>query len=437
MAKTVEDAKVNVYIEWAQKVCRNLSEYNYILSIRDSYDKDLIITNVNLFLDVQSLLKIKTPHIDEVSFEKILEYVYLNRIYFDIWYEGYSFNHSFNEQLMIDAEIKRFIRLHFDSNGKKLNGSSMDKVVYWIKDGNALDPIVQTLKHYYDHKKMYDDSGIFLENLTCEAFLKLSEAKSFIVFKYSHMIQFKLTDEIRQEISSDPDLTKLFSKLVQDYIKNHKNAFNVELFDKTMSKIKNYNNRTREFLIQLSNSLNGFDFDIEVEQVKRDVETNRNLRIVVETEDLFIYQIADYETLRIYSSPHWCISRSLSQYERYISRGDMFYVVLQRNPTERFNYKTGVTMERNNYSFYIKHSFNYADAPNRSAIEKFVPLLQVGGLFSKMMAALFKKKKTERVENDEAPMPNMEVEGEHEEMVEDVMAEEDTRVQIMIPRRRA
>lgn len=407
------------YVEWAQKLCRNTDEYNFILSIKDNYDRTLIVTNANLFFEIQNLLKIKKPYIHELTFEKVLEYVYLNRIYYDIWYDGYYFHYSMNENLPNDAKIREFIRLHFDPTAKKLTGSSMDKVVYWIKEGYSLDSIVETLKHYYDHKKMYYDSNIFIENLTCDDFLKLSNSKQFIVFKHSYLIFKRLTEEMRVEITNNKNLYASFSKLVQDYIQFHKNELHMELFDKTLSKLSNFKNRTAEFIIQLSNSLQGFDFDMEVNQIKNDSLTNKYLKVIAENEDFFIYQILEYETLRIYSSPHWCISRSLTQFDRYISKGDSFYVLLQRNPVNRCDYKLGITVEKSKGHSVIKHSFNYADQPNRHTAQLYLQYFQNTTFFDKVFS-IFKKKKNNENENNENEAAIPMFHGEEEEEAEAV-----------------
>lgn len=380
------------YVEWTQKISRNIQEYNFLLSIKDTYDRSLIVTNANLFFEIQALLKTKSPYINEMTFEQLLEYVYSKRIYYDMWYDGFYFYDSTHETLPNDTEIRSFLRLHFDPTAKKLTGSSFDKVLSWIKEGWAVDSIVDALKHYFDHKKMYQSSNVLIEHLNCQDFLNLGNSTNFSIFKNSYLIFSKLNETFRKEITNDKELYGKFLEVVQNYIKNQKSRFNVQLFEIAISKIGLYKDRCSDYLIYLDNSIQGFDFDSEKNIVIHTAQTNKNITIIALENDFFIYKIVGFETLKMFSSPHWCINRNSEQFERYITPADDFYVVLQRYPRSQFNYKSGITFTRK--TGVIKHSFNYADRPNTELAEKYVSYFQPASFLEKLSNILnFRKKK--------------------------------------------
>jgi hypothetical protein len=170
----------------------------------------------------------------------------------------------------------------------------------------------------------------------------------------------------------------------------------MQLFEIALSKIGLYKDRLPDFLIYLDNSIQGFDFDSEKNIIIHSTQTNKNLKVIAIENDFFIYKITGFETLKIFSSPHWCINRNPNQYAQYVSSLDDFYVVLQRYPRSPFNYKSGVTFTRK--TGVVKHSFNYADRSNVDEVEKFLIYFQPASKlerFVSLFVSLFKKKNKE------------------------------------------
>lgn len=364
-----DSTSTSEYISWAQTVARNVDEYNYLLDIKDNYERQVIIDNVNLFYDIQSVLNTSSPHLNELSIEDVLNYNYKNRIYWVLYYEGYVYGGSRIENLPNDAELRAFVRLHFDPQARKLTGSSMDKVVSWIREGYTLDNIVLALNHYYDHRKIYQDGHVNLENLDCETFQYLKQ--SFKLYRGCHMLLMNLTEKNRIEITRDQTIYDHFLNFARFYIKFNPTLFGeqFEAFKFALTKEVAYENRIIDFIYYLLNSFQGFDYDREVKRVTNDAKIDNKIKIIKSEFDFFIFQTLDYQTMKKYSSPHWCINRNIEQYNSYVSNEDDFYIILVRDPKSAYNYRSGVTFNRNNRT--IKHSHNQMDNKNIDYVEKY------------------------------------------------------------------
>lgn len=363
------------YIEWAQHSARNTLEYSYLLSLANTEERDVVVKNVCLFYDIQYVLKTKQPYIHEITFKQLLDYIYENQIYREIYYEGYYFHESSRDRLLNEQEIKSFVRVHFDPQQRRLTGSSMDKVVSWIREGASLDNLIQSLNHYYDHRKMYNDGNVYLEHLRLDDFLNLNTRGNFNLYRSSHYIFSKLNEKLRKEITGNEELYAHFMNLVKLFNNKTKNKPNFstqpefEAFNVALSKADGYADQPIDMIYNLINALTGFDFDKETQRVINDARHNSSLKIIKSELDFFIFMVKDFQTLKRYSSSSWCINRNIDTYSNYIHKHDDFYIILERNPKSLNNHKTGVTFSR--LEKKIKYSFNNADKSNVEHIEKY------------------------------------------------------------------
>jgi len=224
-----------------------------------------------------------------------------------------------------------------------------------LKNGDILEQLPQQLNQYMARRgnfrgpfKMEDGRtyNTHFEHLE-DDLLKLQEIHKAKLF----------ADEYPGEIKRDLHLNSDFQEIIRELTLNtDKSKEKLELYKKFwLNKVSRY--KTQQELID---SLINFVFaDSSIEDIKRQVDNNYQLKMVYYDGELMIVRVLSYDAIQtIGSDTSWCIKDSLSYWTDYVTGNNVQLVIMDFTVprTSPFR-KIGVTIYENG-RFQTAHNIN-------------------------------------------------------------------------------
>jgi len=159
--------------------------------------------------------------------------------------------------------------------------------------------------------------------------------------------------EIKKGLAENPDFIEIIKELTDT---TEKSKEKLELYKKFwLNKVSRY--KTQQELVD---SLTNFVFaDSNVEDIRRQVADNYQLKTVYDDGEIIVIRVLSYEAIQsIGSDTSWCIKDSLSYWTDYVSTGDIQLVILDFSvPRTSPNRKIGVTIYAGG-TFHTAHNTN-------------------------------------------------------------------------------
>ena len=158
---------------------------------------------------------------------------------------------------------------------------------------------------------------------------------------------------LESQLIENSDFIEIITELTNN---SEKSKEKLELYNKFwLNKVSRY--KTQEELVD---SLTNFVFaDSSVEELRRQIENDYNLKLVFDDGELIIVRVLSYDSIQnIGNDTSWCIKDSLSYWTDYVYGQNVQLAIMDFGvPRTSVNRKIGVTLNSNG-SLNTAHSIN-------------------------------------------------------------------------------